>query len=130
MSDFIRPVAPIITGNPSTTPVREPQTTKTGQSFQEILQRSIAANDSDRLVFSKHAMSRTAQRGINLTGSDLERLSSAVELAQDKGLTDTLVLMDNNAFIVNVPARVVITVVEGGDRDNNVFTNIDGAVIV
>jgi len=49
-------------------------------------------------------------------------------MAADKGINDSLVMVDDLAFIVNVPSRTVITALEAGS-DTNVFTNINGAVI-
>lgn len=126
----IKPIGlPIITGRPDVSPAGKPRETQT-QSFQELLNRSIAQTKPQTLTFSRHAQARTEQRGISLSQTDVERLDTAVGKAQDKGLTDTLVFMNNTAFIVNVPNRVVVTVVDQGEADNTVFTNIDGAVIV
>lgn len=136
MSDLQKPlINPVITGKPDFQPGRQKtQTTvrTAGKSFGELLRQSIgqAQTQTRQLTFSRHAQTRTEQRGIELTENDLDRLSAAVGKAGDKGLTDTLVFMNNTAFIVNVPSRVVITVVDGGETDGNVFTNIDGAVIL
>lgn len=115
-------------------PFDSPQTTKvaanTGKSFQEMLTESVSRIKSEGLTFSKHAQARTEQRGISLSQSDMTRLDNAIGKAKDKGLTDTLVFMNNTAFIVNVPSKVVVTVVESSEADSTVFTNIDGAVIV
>ena len=100
----------------------------TGQSFEELLNRQI--NRQRPLTFSKHAQSRTEQRGIELTQAELQKLDAAVAKAGEKGLNDTLVYMNNTAFIVNVPQKVVVTVVEKAEADSQVFTNIDGAIIL
>ena len=60
----------------------------------------------------------------------MNRLNDAVKLASDKGLRDTLVVMDKMAFIVNIPGNKVITTMNGDEVQGNVFTNIDGAVII
>jgi len=39
-------------------------------------------------------------------------------------------VMDNQAFIVSVTNRTVITALDGSSMKENVFTNIDSAVIV
>ena len=131
MSDYGKPIAPIITGRPDY-PVRN--STKnvpaSGIPFGDLLKKSIEQRNAKPLTFSRHAQARTEQRNIALTQSDMDRLTQAVSKAEDKGLTDTLVFMNNTAFIVNVPSKVVITVVDGSESENNVFTNIDGAVIV
>lgn len=49
--------------------------------------------------------------------------------ASRKGVRDSLVLMNNLAFIVSVPDRTVVTAMPVDEAGANVFTNIDGAVI-
>lgn len=99
-----------------------------GDSFSSILQKEITKQDG--LTFSKHAETRMVQRDMTLSGTEMKRLSEAVDKAGEKGVQNTLVLMDEKAFIVNVPNNVVITAMNGQDLKENVFTNIDGAVIV
>ena len=48
--------------------------------------------------------------------------------AEAKGIKESLVMMDNLAFIVNVKNSTVITAVTG--EEERIFSNIDGAVIV
>ena len=40
------------------------------------------------------------------------------------------VLVDDIAFIVNVPSKTVVTAMDQAETNSNVFTNIDGAVIM
>ncbi|HPU58338.1 MAG TPA: TIGR02530 family flagellar biosynthesis protein, partial [Candidatus Avimonas sp.] len=70
------------------------------------------------------------ERNINLTESQLNRLNEAVKKAESKGVKDTLVLMDQMAFIVSVNNSTVVTAMSGSDIQGNVFTQIDGAVVV
>ena len=49
---------------------------------------------------------------------------------QRKGVNESLVLVDNLAFIVNVPNKTVVTAMDQEETNANVFTNIDGAVIM
>jgi flagellar operon protein len=82
----------------------------------------------ERLKFSKHAELRLQTRNIHLTDIQKEKITEAVNKAQSKGVKDSLVIMDNLAFVVNVKSRTVITAVNSGELKENVFTNIDGAV--
>jgi len=52
-----------------------------------------------------------------------------VTRADEKGAKDSLVLLRDLAFIVNVKNRTVVTAVDGEHLKDNVFTNIDSAVI-
>lgn len=96
--------------------------------FGQILQDKIGKNQE--LKFSKHAEMRLQSRNIQLSGEQKEKISSAVSKAEAKGVKDSLVLMDNLAFVVNVKSRTVITAAGNNDLKESVFTNIDGAVVV
>lgn len=99
-----------------------------GLSFQDILKNKT--NVDMELKFSKHASVRLEQRGIQLTAGQMERLSDATAKAGQKGIRDSLVIVDELAFIVNVPNHTVVTAMESTEAISNVFTNIDGAVIM
>ncbi len=101
-----------------------------GMSFEQVFrQKSLAENQTQRLIFSKHAAGRLADRNIELTASQLERLNDGARKAQAKGIKDSLVIVDEYAFIVNVPNHTVVTAMDSTSADENVFTNINGAVI-
>ena len=65
-----------------------------------------------------------------MTPTLLERLGDSVERAQAKGATNILALDRSLAFIVNVPSKTVVTAMDQSESESNIFTNIDGAVIV
>lgn len=96
-----------------------------GVSFRQILEEKQA--QTTELRFSKHANERLASRNIRLSTEQRERLQGGVDKASQKGIKDSLVMVDNMAFIVNVTNRTVITAV--GEGDDKIFTNIDGAII-
>lgn len=100
-------------------------TDKTSDSFQNILQGKI----QQEVKFSKHANARLENRNIELSEDQLERLNQGVGQARTKQIQESLVMMDNLAFIVNVKNNTVVTAMEQGES-GQVFTNIDGAVIV
>lgn len=99
-----------------------------GLSFQEVLQKKVLTDDN--LRFSKHASIRLKQRGIDLTDGQLERLMDGTRKAGQKGIKDSLVIVDELAFIVNIPNNTVVTAMDSKDAVENIFTNIDGAVIM
>lgn len=122
---------PITTGTPQLEyhkPINTKPDTERTTSFDEILKSQIEKNSS--LSFSKHAVSRVAERNIDLSAENIERLNEGVKIAEEKGLNDTLILIDQTAFIVNVKNNIVVTTVNGKDLKGNVFTNIDGTVII
>ena len=81
------------------------------------------------LRFSGHALDRVRQRGIDLGGDRLTRLEEGVARAAAKGGRDSLVLVDGTAFVVSVKNRTVVTAVDQEHMREQVFTNIDSAVI-
>jgi flagellar operon protein len=99
-----------------------------GSSFAELLSEQLQKGQNIR--FSKHAEQRLATRNVRLTGHQMQEISRAVDLADKKGIRDSLILMKDLAFIVNVPSKVVVTAMDGESIKNNVFTNIDGAVLI
>ncbi len=94
--------------------------------FSAILSNKL--NEAKEVKMSKHAELRLQSRNIKLDENQVERLKSAVDKASTKGVRDTLVVMDDIAFVVNVNARTVITAVNQSELKENVFTKIDGAV--
>ena len=82
------------------------------------------------LKFSKHAQSRLSDRHIELTNGQMERLHDGAKKAGEKGIQDSLVIVDGLAFIVNIPNKTVVTAMDSADTQDSIFTNIDGAVIM
>ena len=96
-------------------------------SFQEILSSKQTDRVSEKLKFSKHANDRMNSRNIDLSKEQMQRLESGTNRARAKGIQESLVMVDDLAFIVNVKNNTVVTAVN--DAEDVVFTNIDGAVI-
>jgi flagellar operon protein len=91
--------------------------------FKEILKEKTGLN------FSNHAMDRLSGRGVNLDNDKVDRLTKAVQMADKKGSDQSLVLLDQLAFLVSVRNKTVITAVETGQMKEGVFTQIDSAII-
>ena len=82
------------------------------------------------LKFSAHAESRLESRNISLSDGELDALNAAAAKAEAKGARDTLVMMGDVAFIVNIQNRTVVTAVDRESMSEHVFTSIDSAVVV
>lgn len=89
---------------------------------------AIFREELEKVKFSSHAQKRLESRNIQLSETELGKLQNAVEKAEAKGAKDSLVVMDNTAFIVNVPNKTVITAMQVDETQENVFTNIDSVV--
>lgn len=96
-------------------------------SFEEVLRKQNVIKEA--LKFSKHADNRLAERNISLTGEQMQRLADGTNKARQKGIHESLVLVDELAFIVNIKNNTVVTAMNQGENDA-IFTNIDGAVII
>ena len=81
------------------------------------------------IQFSKHAQARLVSRGIELDDSDMQDLGNAMDQLQRKGARESLVLLGDNAFIVGVNDRKVITAMTRQEAIGNIFTNIDSTVV-
>jgi flagellar operon protein len=106
---------------PSTTTPTRP-VPGTGPAFGTILQ--------DQLKVSGHAKTRLESRNIQLGQDQWNRVVDGVNRAAAKGAKESLVMVDDVALVVSVKNRTVITAVDQANLKDNVFTNIDSAVIV
>ena len=105
-----------------------------GQSgaFGALLQQELAKGQqpAQGVEFSKHAISRAQERGIEVTPDLMDQLAGSVVRAQAKGATNILAMDAEKAFIINVPNAKVITAITQEEMKENIFTNIDGAVFL
>ncbi len=92
-------------------------------SFSSIFQEEL-----DKVKFSNHALKRLENRNIQLSSNEINKIQDAVQKAESKGSKDSLVMMNDTAFIVNIPNRTVVTALPVGESNENIFTNIDSVV--
>ncbi len=113
-------------------PAQTPSGTSGGAGFSKVLQeQSLAAATAQAgIKISGHAQTRLASRQITLTGEDVAKLGQAMTKAAAKGAKDSLFLMDKTALVVSVANRTVITAVSQDALKENIFTNIDSAMIL
>lgn len=96
--------------------------------FSKVLQEKLSK--TSELNFSKHANMRLNSRKIKFSDEQLKRINKGIDEAKEKGIKDSLVLIDDVALVVNIKNKTVVTAMEKSEQDNKVFTNIDGAVII
>ncbi len=131
LNNRIRTASPIGTG---TAPNSRPAAVS-GPSFGQVLSGRLAEPLSTvaaraNVKFSGHAQTRLASRQIALSEGDVARLGQAMTQAAAKGSKDSLMLLDKTAFVVSVANRTVITAVAQDALKENIFTNIDSAMIL
>lgn len=119
-----QPVFPL---TPPKTSVKPQTSVVSGKanSFGQILNEEITG-----VKFSQHALSRLQSRNIQLSATDLAKIDNAVKKADEKGAKESLLLLNNVALVVSIKNKTVITAMNGASMKDNVFTNIDSAVIL
>lgn len=131
MSDTFRITEQLIGPAGGTLPASRPAAASRqaeGDSFADVLQRA-QSQQSGAVRFSTHAQTRLQSRQIPMGESEMKRIEGAVQQAANKGARESLILVDQAAYVVSITNRTVITVVDRNNLKNNVFTNIDSAVI-
>lgn len=120
-------VGQLYTGPVTPNMLRKPQTGDTSNTptkpFAQVLEDNL-------LKLSNHAAKRLEQRGIELKTEQMKQIGSALDKAAAKGAKESLILMQDMAFIVNVKNRTVVTAMDSASMKDNVFTQIDSAVII
>lgn len=101
----------------------EAQVPKKDSAFQSVLNQQMVR-------FSHHAEERLRQRGIEFKPEQLLKIQSAIDKAASKGAKDSLMVINDTALIVNIKNRTVVTAVDGASMKDNMFTQIDSAVII
>ncbi|RAV22711.1 TIGR02530 family flagellar biosynthesis protein [Paenibacillus contaminans] len=105
------------------TQAQPPSMTNQASKFDNMLQSSM-------VKLSHHAEMRLQQRGIELKPEQMAKLQGAIDKAAMKGSKESLVVCDNMAFIINVKSRTIVTAMDRDSMKENVFTQIDSAVIL
>ncbi|MCM3131985.1 flagellar biosynthesis protein [Paenibacillus polysaccharolyticus] len=120
-------VGQLYTGPVTPNMLRKPQTGEKPSTptkpFAQVLEDNL-------LKLSNHAAKRLEQRGIELKTEQMKQIGSALDKAAAKGAKESLILMQDMAFIVNVKNRTVVTAMDSASMKDNVFTQIDSAVII
>jgi flagellar operon protein len=106
------------------------QSKETSDAPSNLKATSDLSQTRSPLKFSAHATQRLKERKIELDPATMAKVNDAIDKADSKGVQDTLILTKDAALIVNVKNRTVVTAMDRGSLTGNVFTNIDGAVLV
>lgn len=123
-------ISNIKTNNLNATKQIKPNTQGQNVDFKSLLENQLSKSNNSQIIFSKHALQRVEERNIDISTTQLVKLGDAIKTAKEKGVKDALVLNGDSVFIVNTTNNTVVTALKGSEMKNNVFTNIDGTVII
>ncbi len=104
------------------------QNDKAVKSFSEILNDKLSK--ASNLKFSAHAVRRLEERKVDMSAGSIDRLNEGLQQLNAKGAANSVILMDETAFVVSVKNRTVVTAVDKMNAGKTVFTNIDSVAIV
>lgn len=109
--------------------VNKTNSNSTNKSFGEIydnLRKSVVED----IKISKHAQSRILTRNILIDDIQMNKISNAMMHAENKGIKNAMIMFDSNIAIANIKNKTIITLVNKNDLDENIITNIDGAIFI
>lgn len=110
--------------HPPPLPAKTADQGKNHTDFAKILK------ERQDIQLSKHASERMEHRSIQLTPIDLARMSKKLEEAKEKGVKESLVIMEQGAFIVNAESKKIITAMDRTEMTSKIFTNINGTILI
>lgn len=122
MNKYIHPLQQQRVPQTSHTKYQKPKESIT--SFNQLLE------EAKNIKISKHATERMSARNISIDNATLSKLSDKMVEAKQKGITDAVVVMDNTSFIVSTKNNTIITALNQEESTNQIFTNINGAIIL
>lgn len=93
-------------------------------NFKDVLQDVVG------IKISKHARKRLSERNIEITEDSWTKLQTKMIEAKSKGIVDSLVVMDHAALIVNTKNNTVITAMDRDEANSQIFTNINGTILI
>ncbi|KAF0825850.1 TIGR02530 family flagellar biosynthesis protein [Cytobacillus firmus] len=103
-------------------------TNKVQNGFSKHLQTALENNS--KLIVSKHAEQRMNQRGIEITSDRWHQIENKMHEAKKLGVNESLVLLKDAALVVSAKNNTVITAMDRQEAGTQIFTNINGTIIL
>lgn len=104
--------------------VAQPKQKQPKTSFEEVLQAET------NLKISKHASERMKERNIEITDQLWQTIGERVQEARQKGVTDSLVVLNEAALLVSAKNNTVVTAMDRQESISRTFTNINGTILI
>ncbi len=118
-------INPILLNHTNTSPRPTKNNPQALGAFNSVFKQELA-----NITISKHAQQRIENRGIPIDEPTLGKISEAMDKLSQKGGKDSLVFIDEVAYIVNPQKKIIITAVDKSNLQENVFTGIDSAIFI
>lgn len=99
-----------------------------GNTFSFHFQEALTENT--KLTISKHAKERLIERDIQISGNRWEQIEAKVNEARKLGVKESLVLLEDAALIVSAKNNTVITAMDRHEAKTQIFTNINGTIVL
>ncbi len=99
-----------------------------GSSFKSHLDSFLQPETT--LSISKHAEHRIQERNIHISGEEWQQIEDKLQLAKQMGVKESLVLLNDAALIVSAKNNTVITAMNREEARSQIFTNINGTIII
>ncbi|MBR3121575.1 TIGR02530 family flagellar biosynthesis protein [Oceanobacillus profundus] len=104
--------------------INGPKSKQSPIPFKDIL------SQEQGLKISKHASQRIAERNIQIDEQQWEIIGEKMQEAKKKGITDSLIVMNNAALLVNAKNHTVVTAMNREEATSRIFTNINGTILI
>ena len=107
---------------------KQSEVSNTSQSnFAQILDHYKTI---EPLKISKHATERMQKRDISISDQEWGIITEKVSEAMQKGVKQPLVILDQATLIVSATNLTVITALDRQEAKEQLFTNIDGTIVL
>ena len=105
--------------------VKNHSAVSTKNSFVEHLKQA-----TNELKISKHATERMNERNIIISDNEWQQITDKVFEAREKGVKQPLIILEQAALIVSAKNSTVITALDRIEAKEQLFTNIDGTIVL
>ena len=97
-------------------------------AFNKVLDKHIKKEES--FIISAHAAQRLSSRNIQFDDGDMKKINEGINMADNKGAKQSLIIYKDMALITSIKNRTVITAFHKEQSEANVITNIDSVVMI
>ncbi|MFD1336115.1 TIGR02530 family flagellar biosynthesis protein [Oceanobacillus iheyensis] len=113
-----------------TPPLIVPPTKKSQSPKQSTVSFKDVLQEQNQLKISKHATERMHERNISINDKQWELIQDKMQEAKDKGVTDSLVVLNDATLVVSTSNNTVVTAMDRHEFSSKIFTNINGTILI